>query len=84
MYICYLCNGLERMSYDCAVCGANMLDGGKIVDYYGDYSPYMEIEDAQMVDGVPNSYGEHQCVHIGVCSACNHMEEIMVKEQTFH
>ncbi|SHM48334.1 hypothetical protein [Gracilibacillus kekensis] len=81
MYICYLCNGLERMEQSCPNCNAHMLDGGKLVDYYGDYAPYIESEDAQMIDGLTHSSEEHQCLHVGVCSACNHIEEMIINEQ---
>ncbi len=81
MYICYLCNGLEKLQNACPSCDGHMLDGGKAVDYYGDYAPYMESEDAKMIDGNPHSYKEHQCIHVGVCSACNHVEELSISEK---
>ncbi|WP_194842028.1 hypothetical protein [Gracilibacillus salitolerans] len=81
MYICYLCNGLEKMEHRCPVCDAHMLDGGKVVDYYDDYAPYIEMNDAQLIDGIPNSSASHQCVHVGVCSACNYTVELVVYEQ---
>lgn len=80
MYICYLCNGLKKMEKKCPVCDAHMLDGGKVVDYYDDYAPYIEIEDAQLIDGIPDSSISHQCVHVSVCSACNYTEEIIINE----
>ncbi|MDX8045692.1 hypothetical protein SH601_06785 [Gracilibacillus sp. S3-1-1] len=68
------------MEHSCSVCGGNMLDGGKLVDYYDDYAPYMEIDNAQLIDGIPNTSSNHQCIHVGVCSVCNFTDEVTVNE----
>ncbi|SER84741.1 hypothetical protein SAMN04487944_11142 [Gracilibacillus ureilyticus] len=81
MYICYLCNGLEKLEAKCPQCHHNMHDAGKVADYYDDYAAYIDIQDAQLIDGVPKSEEKHQCVHLGVCSACNYMEEIIINEK---
>ncbi|KAB8139045.1 hypothetical protein F9U64_02280 [Gracilibacillus oryzae] len=82
MYLCYVCNGLEKLDAQCPQCQKSMHDAGKVVDYYGDYAAYIDIHDAQLIDGIPSSAEEHQCVHLGICSACNYMEEVIVNEKT--
>ncbi|MFC4388648.1 hypothetical protein ACFOZ1_12685 [Gracilibacillus marinus] len=81
MYLCFLCNGLEKLTERCPKCEGHMLDAGKVVDYYGDYAAYVEVETQQRVDGYSNSSESHQCVHIGVCSNCNYIEEIAINEK---
>ncbi|WP_163537152.1 hypothetical protein [Gracilibacillus sp. YIM 98692] len=81
MYICTICNGLERLEATCKNCEAPLEDAGKVVDYYGDYSPYIEANDAQLIDGVSDSSKQHQCIHVGTCSTCQMSQEIVVQEQ---
>ncbi|MFC4403160.1 hypothetical protein [Gracilibacillus xinjiangensis] len=69
------------MDKKCSVCQKDMHDAGKVVDYYGDYAAYIDIQDAQLIDGVPGTEDNHQCVHLGVCSSCNYMEEIVISEK---
>ncbi len=64
--VCPLCNGLKKLDKFCIICGAPMKDGGKIADYYDEYSPYLPIEITARIDGVP----ENQCVHLLFCERC--------------
>lgn len=83
MYICYVCNGLEPLNSHCPECQSQLVDGGKIVDYYDDYSPYLEQEDAQQIDGIPDSGEKQECVHIAFCKECNQEKEIIIAEQMY-
>ncbi len=82
MFVCLVCNGMESFSYTCPACHTEMRDGGKVVDFYGDYSPYIEIEDGKMIDGDPVSSDEHRCIHFGVCPACSYVQEVSLEEDT--
>ena len=81
MTICYLCNGMEELNKHCPACENNMMDAGKAVDYHGDYAPYIEAEDAKLIDGIADSSNKKQCIHLAVCSICNYDEEIVVQER---
>jgi len=83
MYICYLCNGMDILNHTCKECENRMKDGGKVVDYYGDYAPYIEQESAQMMDGIPESSTNHQCIHLAFCSICKRSEELIINEKIF-
>ncbi|MGE6260435.1 hypothetical protein ACQKCU_21550 [Heyndrickxia sporothermodurans] len=55
---------------ECPSCNGTMTDLGRIYDYYGDYSPYMDIDLMKLVDGDPNSSLKNECVHLFQCSRC--------------
>ena len=65
---CPLCNGLS-IEYICKKCDMNMEDYGKVMDYYDDYSAYLEIH------AKTKGRGCHQrktniCKHLLSCSQC--------------
>lgn len=64
--VCPVCNGLAALTARCPRCGRPLTDGGAIENYYGPYSPYMDIESLQM--GEPDTH----CVHLLYCSGCGH------------
>lgn len=69
MWICPVCNGLERLDTPCARCGTPQDDLGRLSDYYTPYSPYREIDDLKMT----NSFADlatHQCIHLLYCPHC--------------
>ncbi|MCP8615486.1 hypothetical protein [Salirhabdus salicampi] len=81
MYVCPLCNGLEQLEKTCPNCNGNMYDIGRVVDYYDDYSPYWEDEDAKMVDGLVQSKENHLCLHAFHCPACQIESRVTVREE---
>jgi hypothetical protein len=80
MYACPLCNGFQTIDVSCESCNHNMSDQGRLVDYYDDYSPYMEEENAKMVDGIPNSKEDHLCLHLFKCPHCASDSHVIIKE----
>lgn len=67
--VCPICNGLNNHRAICQVCGSPMDERGSMEDYAGPYSPYMDDEsfacnNSNMV------IGDHQCIHLYVCSNC--------------
>lgn len=80
MEFCPLCNGMDTISVPCPKCQTNMEDQGKVMDYFDDYSAYLDIDMVKMVDGDPNSLEEHQCLHYFYCSACQYEETRNVKD----
>jgi hypothetical protein len=80
MSVCPLCNGLRAIKITCDHCGNEMYDRGKIMDYYDDYSPYMEIDLLKMEDGYPDTYSQHQCPHLYSCLNCAKDKIIFIKE----
>ncbi|MDR3593085.1 MAG: hypothetical protein P4N41_25775 [Negativicutes bacterium] len=64
--VCPLCNGFETVTTCCHCCGAKMTDAGKLSDYRGPYSPYMDV--AALHDFVPATH----CVHLLTCPGCGH------------
>lgn len=78
MSFCPLCNGMSDEYHQCSACQEDMEDAGKMYDYYDDYSPYMEIDWNKLVDGVPNSTGKPECVHLLICPHCGNEQELTV------
>jgi hypothetical protein len=57
-----------------------MSESGRIMDYYDDYSPYMDIDLMKMEDGFKDTNSEHKCPHLYRCSSCLKDEIIFIKE----
>ncbi len=64
----------------CKKCGSVMMEKGRIMDYYDDYSAYMDIELMKMEDGFPESFKHHQCPHLYSCPNCLTDEVILIME----
>ena len=64
--ICPLCNALEFVEAECPLCGNLLTDGGPVENYYGPYSPYMDVASLQFM--LP----DRQCVHILFCPQCGY------------
>jgi hypothetical protein len=80
MNICPLCNGLRNVAVHCSHCQKQMVDQGKITDYFDDYSPYMDIDMMKLVDGYPKTLIRHECVHLFYCLHCRQEEVRFIKE----
>jgi hypothetical protein len=78
-HLCPICNGLSRLAAVCPTCGGALADAGRLYDYYGDYSPYREIDDAKRDNGFPDRMN-HVCIHVGWCSACRSEQLVNVQE----
>lgn len=63
--LCPLCNALETIRIGCPRCGSLLLDGGALENYYGPYSPYMDV--ASLQDGHVDTH----CVHLLYCAECH-------------
>lgn len=80
MSICPICNGLRAIKVVCEDCGEAMQDRGKLMDFYDDYSPYMDIDVMKMEDGYPETYSQHKCPHLYSCIDCRKDKIIFIKE----
>lgn len=80
MGICPNCNGFETAKFQCPNCGATMDDSGRIMDFYDDYSPYMEIDELKLEDGYPNTFSKNQCPHLMSCLHCGRNEIKFIQE----
>lgn len=78
--ICPLCNGFQSIFLSCPGCGNQLEDMGKLADYFGDYSPYMETDLMKLVDGYDSSYQTHECPHLFYCSVCGRDEIRLINE----
>jgi hypothetical protein len=74
MKACALCNGIVSYKGMCAKCGDTTLDQGRYHDYYDEYSPYMDIQEIQLADGIPNSSCTDTCLHLFTCKRCGEEE----------
>ena len=72
MDICPLCNGIAEKYLTCPRCEAEMVDKGRIYDYFDDYSPHMDIEINKLEDGIEGSAGTPQCLHLFYCLRCGY------------
>jgi len=57
-----------------------MMESGRLMDFYDDYSPYMEINLTKMEDGYPDTNSGQKCPHLYHCPACHTDEVIFIKE----
>lgn len=80
-YICPICNGFQSLSEHCQSCGQLFVDGGRVYDYYGDYSPYRPIEDSKLSNGLPDAQ-QHLCIHMGWCEHCKTEAWLAIQEWT--
>lgn len=79
-YLCPLCNGFESVHVHCEHCGTNLEDKGRLIDYFDDYSAYLEIEDMKKIDGINNDYQRKKCPHLLMCSNCHEQSVFLVSE----
>ena len=77
---CPLCNGLTSLAYQCKRCHISMDDFGKVMDYYDDYSAYLETDIQKQTDGELHSVEQHMCQHLLSCNQCGTDEVISIKE----
>lgn len=80
-HLCPVCNGFVSLQEDCPRCGHLMADAGRLYDYYGDYSPYQQIDNAKMDNGYQDRL-HHHCLHTGWCSLCGEERTVIVEEWT--
>ncbi|WP_240628608.1 hypothetical protein [Bacillus salacetis] len=66
------------MSIDCSACGDELTDKGRIYDYFDDYSAYMDIDEIKLADGIPDSSGSEDCVHV-FAGGCGHEETRVIR-----
>lgn len=62
--VCPLCNGLATVQAHCPQCGGHMADGGAVENYFGPYSPYMDVS-SWPDDG-------DCCIHLLYCPDCGY------------
>lgn len=79
MGICPLCNGFKEIQINCQ-CGSKMVDSGREMDFYDDYSAYMEIDHLKLEDGYPNSFSSNQCPHLFTCVSCQRDQVLLIDE----
>jgi hypothetical protein len=77
---CPLCNGLTSIEYLCKNCDMNMEDFGKVMDYYDDYSAYLETNIQKQTDGDTQSVRQNICKHLLSCSQCGKDEVVSIHE----
>jgi hypothetical protein len=77
---CPVCNGFREVYLLCSSCGEPMMESGRLMDFYDDYSPYMEIDLMKLEDGYPDTNSDHKCPHMYRCPVCNKEEVFLIKE----
>jgi transcription elongation factor Elf1 len=78
--ICPLCNQLESANYSCKKCSSFLLDGGRLMDYFDDYSAYLDIDGMKQFDGINNDGQKNLCPHMFYCSMCGSDEVKLISE----
>ncbi len=68
MEICPVCNGLKESTVLCDKCGIVMTQMGRMEDYKGPYSPYMDQE-SFLYNNVGLT-GDNCCIHLYECPSC--------------
>jgi hypothetical protein len=80
MGICPICNGFKASETTCAQCQSVMEDKGRVIDYFDDYSPYMEIDGMKKIDGYEQTFQQHQCAHLLYCNNCQSEQVVFIQE----
>jgi hypothetical protein len=80
MSMCPLCNQFNFVEYRCPNCLGTMEDQGRVIDFFDDYSPYLDIDGMKLADGFPDDLNNHQCPHTFYCSHCNESKLLLVQE----
>jgi len=78
-HLCPVCNGLAPFRSTCSSCGGALDDSGRLYDYYGDYSPYREIDDSKLTNGT-SDWQFHLCLHVGWCPSCRKEQPVTLLE----
>jgi hypothetical protein len=81
MAICPLCNQLETASYSCRNCSSYLIDGGRLMDYFDDYSAYLDIDGMKQYDGIKSNGEKNQCPHVFYCALCGKDEVKLIVEK---
>ncbi|HJV45697.1 MAG TPA: hypothetical protein VJ824_08205 [Bacillota bacterium] len=50
------------------------------MDFFDDYSPYLEIDGMKKSDGILDDLKYHQCPHVFVCITCGERVTRLVEE----
>ncbi|GGE06871.1 hypothetical protein GCM10011571_05020 [Marinithermofilum abyssi] len=79
---CPVCNGLSDLYVYCARCGQPLEDIGRLLDLFGDYSPYRPINDLKKTDGIEDDLAYNQCPHSLYCWQCGDYQLHMVAERS--
>jgi hypothetical protein len=66
--ICPLCNGMAAIEGNCPLCDSQLVDGGAVENYFGPYSPYMDV------NSLRGPGADRRCVHLLYCPACGYDE----------
>ncbi|MBP2241046.1 hypothetical protein J2Z40_001608 [Cytobacillus eiseniae] len=80
MAICPICNGFQEIHARCASCSGDLIDQGRIMDYYDDYSAYMPIDQMKLEDGYASDFSNEECPHLLKCNYCNSDRIVFIKE----
>lgn len=80
MGICPVCNGFQQLKLSCQACSQTIEDKGRIMDYFDDYSPYVQIDQMKLEDGYPDDYERQLCPHFLKCSHCGYETIYFIKE----
>jgi hypothetical protein len=79
---CPVCNGFRPFAASCPTCGQPLVDNGRYMDLFGDYSPYRPIDDAKLTDGFIDAR-THQCPHFATCRHCGYEGMQLIQEQKY-
>lgn len=77
--ICPVCNNLGEFSAACQLCHQPLQDEGRLSDYFGDYSPYLPIDQGKWSNGYPD-LTNHVCIHVGWCQHCSREFRVGIQE----
>ncbi|KKB74872.1 MULTISPECIES: hypothetical protein [Bacillus] len=69
--MCPVCNGMLAEARICPRCGSEMADAGRVTDFYGPYSPYMEFDSFMRK--------ETSCIHLYTCQDCSYDERVEIE-----
>ncbi len=78
--MCPLCNGMKVISPNCGKCNRGMEDKGRLLDYFDDYSAYLDIDGMKLFDGINEDAKKQQCPHVFYCLHCYIEKVVLIQE----
>ncbi|NPC92052.1 hypothetical protein HOO54_07450 [Bacillus sp. WMMC1349] len=71
--MCPVCNGILVETKACPKCGGEMTNIGKVTDFFGPYSPYMEFDSFLQMK-------KTSCLHVYSCVDCSFQDTVEINK----
>lgn len=81
MSLCPICNQFREMHVHCNCCQTELVDKGRVMDLFDDYSAYLPVDMMKLVNGIPDDLQEEKCPHLFYCETCATGKILLILEE---